>query len=147
MVGFDRGICVFDGRSGVSLDGRWALPWDRGRSVGRERFIRFCGTEEGALGEKSLSGFRKALFCFYVFFFFFNIVLIWKIVEASKPPVLYIYIYIDRLLYLSLTRLVVKLKLESELDLFIKQINIKQVVILAELELFGLFTAQSLLNC
>ena len=59
----------------------------------------------------------------------------------------YIYIYIYRLLYLSLTRLVVKLKLESELDLFIKQINIKQVVILAELELFGLFTSQSLLNC
>ena len=28
MVGFDRGICVFDRRSGVSLDGRWALPWD-----------------------------------------------------------------------------------------------------------------------
>ena len=29
------------------------------------------------------------------FFFFFNIVLTWKIVEASEASVLYIYIYID----------------------------------------------------
>ena len=39
MVGFDRGIRVIDGRSGVSLDGRWALPRDCRRSVGGEKFI------------------------------------------------------------------------------------------------------------
>ena len=32
-------------------------------------------------------------FCWFNFFFF-NIVLTWKIVGASKPSVLYIYIYI-----------------------------------------------------
>ena len=48
-------------------------------------------TEEGALGEKSLSGFRKALFYFYVFKKK-NIILRWKIVEVSKVSVLYIYI-------------------------------------------------------
>ena len=47
-------------------------------------------TEEGALGEKSLSGFRKALFYFYVFLKK-NIILRWKIVEVSKVSVLYIY--------------------------------------------------------
>ena len=50
------------------------------------------GTEEGALGEKSLSGVRKALFWFFVFFI--NIMLMWKIVGVSKVSVLYIYIYI-----------------------------------------------------
>ena len=79
MVDFDWGMCVFDGRSGVSLDGRWALSWDWGRSV----------------GEKSLSGFRKALFWFFVFFI--NIMLMWKIVGVSKVSVIYIYIYIYRL--------------------------------------------------
>ena len=55
--------------------------------------------------------------------------------------------FTNKLLYLSLTRLVVKLKIGSELDLFTKQMNIKQVVILAKLKLFSSFTAQSLLNC
>ena len=83
MVGFEWGICVFDGRSDVSLDGRWAL-------LGGEKFIGFCGTEEGALGEKILSGFWKFLFCFY--FFRKNIVLTWKIVRILEASVLYRYI-------------------------------------------------------
>ena len=69
------------------------------------------GTEEGALGEKGLSGFvglgkerwgrkvyrvlEKPFFAFmFFFFFFFNILLTQKIVEASKAPILYIFIYI-----------------------------------------------------
>ena len=50
-----------------------------------------------------LSGFRKGFlrlcflflffFCIYAFFFF-NIVLTWKIVGASEVSILYIYIYI-----------------------------------------------------
>ena len=46
-----------------------------------------------------LLGFRKGFLCAYVFFFFnfnlsffFNIMLMWKIVKASKASVLYIYI-------------------------------------------------------
>ena len=42
------------------------------------------GIKEGSLGEKSLSGFRKVLFCF----FFFNIVLTWKIMGALEVSVI-----------------------------------------------------------
>ena len=38
--------------------------------------------------------FRLCFFCWVYIFFFFNIVLMWKIVGASKVSVLYIYIYI-----------------------------------------------------
>ena len=42
---------------------------------------------------------------YYYVFFFFNVVLMWKIVEASKVSVLYIYIYIDDKIYLEVTLL------------------------------------------
>jgi len=44
--------------------------------------------------------------------------------------------FMNTLLYMSFTCLVVRLKLESELDLFSKQMNIKHVIFLIELELF-----------
>ena len=40
-------------------------------------------------GKASGSGFRKSLLCF---FFFYNILLMWKIVGALKVSVLYVYI-------------------------------------------------------
>ena len=40
-------------------------------------------------GKASGSGFRKSLLCF---FFFYNILLMWKTVGASKVSILYVYI-------------------------------------------------------
>ena len=58
----------------------------------------------------------------------------------------WIIMFMNTLLYMSFTCLVVRLKLESELDLFSKQTNIKHVIFLIELELFDWFIAQPFLN-
>ena len=44
--------------------------------------------------------------------------------------------FMNTLLYMSFTCLVVKLKLEPKLDLFSKQTNIKHVIFLIELKQF-----------
>ena len=52
-------------------------------------------TEEGALGEKSLSGFRKALFYFYVFFKKKYYIEMENCGSFKSFGFIYIYIYID----------------------------------------------------
>ena len=54
----------------------------------------FVGLRKERRGRKVYWVFEKLYFDFM--FFFFNIVLTWKIVRASKVSVLYIYIYIYR---------------------------------------------------
>ena len=70
---------------------KWCVfGWKVGFAVGlrKERWKR-----------KVYRVFEKLYFDFKLFiYFFFNIVLMWKIVGASKVSVLYIYIYIDDLL-------------------------------------------------
>ena len=46
--------------------------------------------------EEKVSGFRKVQLRFCLFVFFFNFVLMWKIVGVSEVSVIYIYIYIYR---------------------------------------------------
>ena len=53
------------------------------------------GSDEGGVGRgrQGREGRELGLEKFYYVFFFFNIVLMWKIVGVSKTSVLYIYIY------------------------------------------------------